>query len=184
MNQADPASPSLDSSSASIGETAFGRCPISGTAGKGVDLVTVKALLTAAALRRLDGKTYRFCPEPSCDLVYFDRQAGSVFVKQDLSVRVGLKETEDPIPVCYCFGLTKADLRADIANRGGTDAPQWIAAEIRSGHCACEVRNPEGSCCLGNVSKTVKEISSALRGATSSSGGTNVGRGAKTENRT
>ena len=94
------------------------RCPVSGTIGTRVDLVTVKALLSMTALRRLDGKAYRFCPEPSCDLVYFDRKARSVFVKQDLSVRVGLKEAEDPIPVCYCFGFTVADLRNDVANHG------------------------------------------------------------------
>jgi hypothetical protein len=165
VNRTDAVSTSLNREccSASIGETDFKRCPVSGTTGTSVDLVTVKALLTATALRRLDGKAYRFCPKPSCDLVYFDRQAGSVFVKEDLSVRVGLKETEDPIPVCYCFAFTKADLRNDIANRGETDAPRWIAAEIRAGHCACEVKNPEGSCCLGNVSKAIKEIAAVLR---------------------
>ena len=133
---------------------------MSATTGTSVDLVTVKALLTDAALRRLDGKGYRFCPEPSCDLVYFDRDAASVFMKQDLSVRVGLKETEDPIPVCYCFGISVADLRNEIASQGKTDVPASIAAEVRAGHCACEVKNPEGSCCLGNVSRAIKEIRS------------------------
>ena len=136
------------------------RCPVSGTVGTRVDLVTVKALLSMAALHRLEGKAYRFCPEPSCDLVYFDRAAGSVFLKQDLSIRVGLKESEDPIPVCYCFGFSIADLRYDIASHGGTDIPASIAAEVRAGHCACEVKNPEGSCCLGNVSRAIKQIRS------------------------
>ena len=138
------------------------RCPASGTTGSRVDLVTVKALLIGAALRRLDGKTYRFCPEPSCDVVYFDVAAGSIFGKKDLSVRVGRKETEDPIPVCYCFGFTVADLRSEIAERGMTDIPMSIAAEIRAGHCACEVKNPEGSCCLGNVSRAIRAIRTGL----------------------
>ena len=127
--------------------------------------MTLKALLTGAALRRLDGREYRFCPDPSCDLVYFDREAGSVFHKHDLSIRVGLKETESPIPVCYCFGLTVADLRNDIASRGVTDVLASITAEVRAGHCACEVKNPEGSCCLGNVSRAITEIETeVLRG--------------------
>jgi len=125
--------------------------------------VTLKALLTRAALRRLDGSAYRFCPDPSCDLVYFDRKAGSLFGKRDLSVRVGLKESEDPITVCYCFGFTAADLRNDIAKRGATDIPAAITAEIKAGHCACEVKNPQGSCCLGNVSKTMKQLSRIAR---------------------
>jgi Zinc binding domain len=134
------------------------RCPVSGTIGTRVDLVTVKALLSMAALHRLEGRGYCFCPEPSCDVVYFDRAAASVFGKQDLSVRVGLKETEDPIPVCYCFGFTVADLRNDIDSRGVTDVPALITAEVKAGHCACEVKNPEGSCCLGNVSQAIERL--------------------------
>ncbi len=26
-----------------------------------------------------------------------------------------------------------------------------IAREIKAGHCACEVKNPSGRCCLGDV---------------------------------
>lgn len=137
-------------------------CPSSGTVGSKVDLVTVKALLTGDALRRLDGSTYRFCPAPDCDVVYFDSGAGSLFRKSDLTVRVGLKETEDPIPVCYCFGFAVADLRRDLAARGKTDIPAMIAAEIKAGHCACEVKNPQGTCCLGNVSRAAKRLEAEL----------------------
>lgn len=142
-----------------MGETDVMQCPMSGTTGTSVDLVTLKALLTGAALRRLDGRAYHFCPDPSCDLVYFDRKAGSIFRKRDLSVRVGLKESEDPITVCYCFGFTVADLRNDIAKRGATDIPAAITAEVKAGHCACEVKNPQGSCCLGNISRSIKRLS-------------------------
>lgn len=135
-------------------------CPASRTIGLKVDLITVKALLTGSALRRLDGKAYRFCPEPHCDVVYFDREAGSVFEKRDLEVRVGQKESVDPIPICYCFGVTVADLQKDITAAGETRIPEMITAEVKAGHCACEVKNPQGSCCLGNVSKAVRQIAS------------------------
>lgn len=127
-------------------------CPVSGTVGHKVGLVTVKALLAGRALRRLDGKAYRFCAEPDCDVVYFDRDAGSVFRKRDLLVRVGLKESSDPIPICYCFDLTVSDLRTRI------DVAAMISAEVRAGHCACEVKNPQGSCCLGNVSAALARL--------------------------
>jgi hypothetical protein len=128
----------------------------------------VKALLKSNALRRLDGKAYRFCPESNCDVVYFDREADSVFRKHDLGVRVGQKESEDPIPVCYCFEITFADLRNSIAATGETGIPAMITAEIQAGHCACEVKNPQGSCCLGNVSKVVNQIRSDSRTAAAS----------------
>jgi hypothetical protein len=130
--------------------------------GLKVDLITVKALLTSSALRRLDGKAYRFCPEPDCEVVYFDREADSIFGKPDLVVRVGQKEADDPIPVCYCFGITEADLRRDIMAAGETSIPAVITAEVRADHCACEVKNPQGSCCLGNVSNAVRQIRSEL----------------------
>ena len=139
-------------------ETA-GICPVSGTVGQRVGLITVKALLTGTALRRLNGRAYRFCAEPDCDVVYFDRDAGSVFGKGDLEVRVGLKESSDPIPICYCFNLTVTDLRT------GIDVAGFIGAEIRAGHCACEVKNPQGSCCLGNVSVALARLHGAEPGS-------------------
>ncbi len=141
------------------------RCPVSGTVGLKVDLITLKALLNGAALRRLAGKAYRFCPAPNCDVVYFDNTVGSVFRKVDLTVRVGQKETEDPIPICYCFGFTVADIRRDLATRGRTIIPAIVAAGVQAGHCACEVKNPQGSCCLGNVSKAVKKVHSEISAA-------------------
>lgn len=138
-------------------------CPVSGTIGLKVDLITVKALLNSRGLSRLDGKAYRFCQAPDCDAVYFDNRARSVFRKGDLTVRVGQKETEEPVPICYCFGYSVADLRRDLATRGKTDIPAIIAAEIQAGHCACAVKNPQGTCCLGNVSKLVKRVKSEIR---------------------
>ncbi len=147
-------------------DTAAALCPVSRTVGWKVDLITVKALLTANALRRLDGKAYRFCPEPDCEIVYFDREADSIFGKPDLEVRVGQKETDDPIPVCYCFDISVADLRRDIIAVGDTNIPAMITAEVRAGHCACEVKNPQGSCCLGNVSKFVQRIQTEVSAET------------------
>jgi hypothetical protein len=47
--------------------------------------LTVKALLTDAALKRFEPGAYRFCPEPSCDVVYFDAR-GRTFTTADLRV--------------------------------------------------------------------------------------------------
>ncbi len=140
-------------------------CPSSHSIGSRVDLITVKALLRGRALRRLDGKAYRFCQDPDCEVVYFDREAESIFQRSDLAVRVGQKQSADPIPICYCFDVTIADLRSDLATFGATPILEMIASEVKAGHCACEVKNPQGSCCLGNISKTVEKILVDLRAA-------------------
>ncbi len=101
-----------------------------------------------------------FCPASGCDVVYFDTHDRSVFTRTDLTVRVGLKERDHPIPLCYCFGYSLADIVQDLAERGTTNIPAVISAEIKAGRCACEVRNPQGSCCLGNVTASVTERTS------------------------
>jgi len=143
-------------------------CPESRTIGPRVELVTVKALLRSSALRCLEGMNYRFCPAPDCDVVYFDNAIGSRFLKADLLVRVGQKESKDPILLCYCFEFTVADLCSDLIARGETDIPERITQEIQAGHCACEVKNPEGSCCLGNVQDAVKRIRADIDAARTS----------------
>ena len=135
-------------------------CPLSGTVGPRVDRITLKALLRPDALRRLDGTTFRFCPAADCDVVYFDPRTRSIFTNGDLAVRVGLKVRDHPVPLCYCFGYSLADIQRDLAARGTTEIPSRITAEIKAGHCACEVRNPQGICCLGEVTKAVKSFTS------------------------
>jgi hypothetical protein len=39
----------------------------------------------------------------------------------------------------------------EILDTGKCTSPQWITAEVKAGNCACEIRNPQGFCCLGNV---------------------------------
>jgi hypothetical protein len=61
------------------------------------------------------------------------------------------------VPLCYCFGFTRAMVVEEIRATGKCTVPQRIAAEVKAGNCACEIRNPQGSCCLGNVHAVVKE---------------------------
>src|SRR5262245_37793761 len=54
---------------ASTGPSAM--CGECGTAGRPVEPVTVKAMLTTAALSRYEHHAYRFCPDEGCSVVYF-----------------------------------------------------------------------------------------------------------------
>ena len=99
---------------------------------------------------------FHFCRSTGCDVVYFHPD-GDCLRKPDVRVRVGMKETEDPVPLCYCFGFTEAMAREEIRATGRCTIPQRISAEVKAGNCACEIRNPQGSCCLGNVSAAVKK---------------------------
>jgi CopZ-like zinc binding protein len=135
-------------------------CPVSRTPGAQVDLQTVKALLTTSALQRLEPGAYRFCSAPECDVVYFD-DLGHTFSTADVRVGVWQKQAEGGRVVCYCFGENESDMRAEIARDGRSHAAERVRAHIQAGRCACEVRNPRGACCLGDVTAAVKRLAAA-----------------------
>ena len=135
-------------------------CPASGTAGAAVDQQTVKALLTTTALQRFEPGEYRFCPAPDCDIVYFEAE-GRTFSRSDLRVGVWQKQAEGDRVICYCFGENESDIRAEIARDGSSRAVERVRAHIQAGRCACEVRNPRGACCLGDVSAAAKRLVAA-----------------------
>jgi hypothetical protein len=97
-----------------------------------------------------------FCPTPKCEVLYYGAD-GRFARKWDALVRVGVKETEDPVPLCYCFGFARSDIESELARTGGCTIPERITAEIRAGRCACEVKNPSGACCLAEVNKALKD---------------------------
>jgi len=132
-------------------------CPVNGARSKQVGILTVKSLVRQLPLGMPQAQYY-FCEAPDCDVVYFalDSQA-PVFRRADLSVRVGVKEKADPIPVCYCFGFTRRDIHNEIAETDRSTIAERITAEVRAGNCACEVRNPSGKCCLGSVTRETQD---------------------------
>jgi hypothetical protein len=142
-------------------EPSASRCPQSGSVGKAVDRQTIKALLTERALQRLASSEYRFCLDADCDVVYFD-DSGALFATQDLRVAVWQKLPFGTRPMCYCFGESEASIRREIEASGRSAAVERIREQIAAGRCACEVRNPRGMCCLGDVTAAVKRVESAL----------------------
>ncbi len=132
-------------------------CRVCGSKGLRVDPITLKALFTANALRRGVPAEPRFCPSTSCPVVYFD--AWVTFTEDNLTVRVhGKHADDDKVPVCYCFGHTPETIRREIEQTNRSTASKTITAEVKAGHCACEVKNPKGTCCLGDVAKVEREV--------------------------
>jgi len=127
-------------------------------ASRPVTRKTVLLMLKPGLFESVGAGEYRFCPSPDCRVVYFAEGAGRSFITEDLRVRVGLKEREDPIPLCYCFGFDESDARKEIGQTGRSTIPQCIAALIKLGMCACPARNPSGACCLGEVNRSVKRL--------------------------
>lgn len=123
-------------------------CPSCTQAGAAVDRITLKALLTGDGLRRGIPAQPRFCSTADCPIVYFDVDGGATFTETDLSVRVYAKHPEDVnTPVCYCFGVSVGSMIGE----GARELRESVAHEVQAQHCACEVKNPKGACCLGDL---------------------------------
>ena len=97
-------------------------CPSSGTPGKVVKPVTLRALLRPHLRDQVREERYRFCDDPACAVVYFSVDGSQVFTTADLIVRVGLKEREAPRPLCYCFGHSVESIEAEWRATGRTTA--------------------------------------------------------------
>jgi Zinc binding domain len=136
-------------------------CPVCGHAGRPVTLETLKQQVKPEHLEKVETGVFHFCRTATCEMVYFNERAVAL-TKADVRERIGLKETQDPVPICYCFGFTEKMVADELRATGECAIPQRIAAEIRAGHCACEIRNPQGSCCLRNVNAVVRRQMKAL----------------------
>lgn len=135
----------------SVVPSALPACPDNGQVGPSVPTITLKALLRPDRLPHLDvSAAYRFCGDPACHTVYYT-DGPQRFGQDDLKVRVFAKDAGADVPVCYCFGWTRARLRA-----AGLTATAMIRSQVQAGRCGCEVNNPKGSCCLGDVMQMLR----------------------------
>jgi len=108
------------------------------------------------SLRAVRDAEYLFCRTATCPVVYFSPASRHSFTVGEVRERVFQKEpTAADVPICYCFRHTVGDLRL-----GSAEARAAIVDDINAGidasECACDLRNPQGACCLGNVRRLVR----------------------------
>ncbi len=134
-------------------------CPTNQKVGQLVGRVTLQALLARPLTLVSAVHDYRFCPAPDCPTVYYRADGRQTFGEGDLRERVYQKhQRAADMLVCYCFQYTVGQIRTEIERTGASAVVERITAGIQAGQCACEVRNPQGSCCLGNVLALVRDL--------------------------
>ncbi len=136
-------------------------CPQCNEKAKSVLGKTVEHLVTDKAKEKLtcfDG--FYYCKTPSCEVVYFRND--EILTQDDMRVVVGLKDGVSPATICYCFDWTKEKIRAQLQERGETNAVEDIKAKMKNPGCSCEILNPSGRCCLGDNTKVIKALKREL----------------------
>lgn len=140
-------------------------CPDCGVRGKAVQGQTVKALLSVS-LREVQDVEYLFCKTQTCPVVYFSPEGEQTFSVEQVRERVYQKEPDrEGVFVCYCFRYTVGDILA-ATTESHEAILEDINAGIHAGQCACDLRNPQGSCCLGNVRALIKRVGAQAAEAT------------------
>jgi len=132
-------------------------CPECGQIGRPVQGQTVKALL-AVSLREVRDVAYLFCRTRTCPVVYFSSDGTQTFTTSQVRERVYQKEPDtDDVFVCYCFRHTVGEVRT-LSPTERAALLDDINAGINAGQCACDLRNPQGSCCVGNARGLISSL--------------------------
>lgn len=162
MSDACDCPPEVGASTPGVSPSATTKdCPGCGGKTKPVDLQTVKAMLVVP-LSTIRSHEYRFCPNPTCDTVY-SGDTGDRYQEEALRVAVHQKHPEkEDVFACYCFQHTPGSIGAELRESGTSTVVATISAGVKAGQCACEIRNPQGSCCLGNVRAVIQRLKTDL----------------------
>jgi len=141
----------------SITDSTENTCPVCGMKGKVVQGQTIKALLSVS-LREVNDIGYLFCKTQTCPVVYFSSDGKQTFSFEQVREQVYQKDPEnDKVFICYCFRHKVGDLRSSSPQEH-VAIVEDINSGVSSGQCACDLRNPQGSCCLGNVRGLIKSL--------------------------
>ncbi|MEG0440166.1 MAG: (2Fe-2S)-binding protein [Solibacillus sp.] len=137
-----------------------GVCPTCNNKAKNVKLITLKSLLKPTALETLNANVnHYFCSSKECDVVYFDAD-NKKYLTTDIKVAVHQKDDHVTTSICYCFDWTKEKLEKYVKQELFPNPIEHIRENIKENRCGCEINNPQGSCCLGNVTKYIRSIKS------------------------
>ena len=138
-------------------ERPLSACQKCNEVGRIVAKQTVVHHVISEKLSSIGDAEYRFCGASDCDVVYYSED-GNVFTINDIREVISSKTKGDNRPLCYCFGFTEGNVRREIILNGETTIPAQVTQFIKEKLCACEIRNPSGSCCLGEINRTVKNL--------------------------
>ncbi len=132
-------------------------CNQCGETGRAVSRQTVMHHVKSEKLSSVGDEEYKFCSSPKCSVVYY-AESGQAFGINDVRELVTSKTTGDARPLCYCFGFTEGFARREIAQTGESSVSRQVSRFIKEKLCVCEIRNPSGACCLGEVNKAVRRL--------------------------
>jgi len=117
------------------------RCPVNGGEYSEVLTKTILHHIKMPWAWAEKKQRYYFCEDPNCDVVYFGED-DTVITKSEVRTPIGIKEISEDAPLCYCFGISKADFSSNPSLK------DYVIQKTKNDLCSCEASNPSGRCCL------------------------------------
>jgi hypothetical protein len=142
-------------------ETPQNACGGCDETGRDVSRQTVVHHVKSEKLFSVGDEEYKFCSSQNCAVVYY-AVSGQTFMIDDARELVTSKTTGDARPLCYCFGFTEGFARQEIARTGESSVSKQVSRFIKEKLCSCEIRNPSGVCCLGEINKILKHLAAEI----------------------
>ena len=130
-------------------------CLVSGTGSKKIQRITVEHLVKSELVANIIDSQYYYCADPECPVVYFNQDSSSTFTIEDLRVKVFAKDPDKDVNVCYCFDWTRGRIEEEIEETGTSTASRDVAEKVKADLCECDIKNPKGVCCLGDINRVV-----------------------------
>lgn len=116
-------------------------CPQCGSNGALVSSNTIYHHLKQSWQWQAKEQAYYFCDDPNCNVAYFGED-DSVIEQSVLRMAIAVKTQVDDDLICYCYGVSLGDAKADSSIK------DFVIKMTKNSACACESRNPSGRCCL------------------------------------
>lgn len=114
-----------------------------GRKGLKVKKITVGNHVNPEYWHLLDEEFY-FCPNPDCEVVYFNGKVRLTI--NEVKTKVFFKEKGSPRPLCYCKQVTEEDvINAIMKGARSVEEVEELTGIGNGGHCV--VTNPSGRCC-------------------------------------
>jgi len=137
-------------------------CPESATDSKKIQHRTIEHLVKQDLVERILDSQYYYCADADCPVVYFSPDGASKFTIDELQLAVFEKDSGKNVNVCYCYDWTRGRIEDEIRETGVSTASKEVAEKVRASLCECDIKNPKGTCCLGDLNAYVREVKDNL----------------------
>ncbi len=132
-----------------------GNCPDCNNQGVSVKRLTVEHLVTENCRNAVVGDQYKICMNEDCDVVYFDVDSGTRFLRDQVKVPIWFKKDANPKYACYCSKVTEEQVIEAVVKHGAKTIQEVNALTGAMKNSNCKENNPLGICCHKIVQEAI-----------------------------